>query len=296
MKKITFTFILSILLICPIFTKAQVMVNYDTSFGQSSFVNAFDIGTPPSPGDASFGYNPAFTSVIAGTNIEIIPNTEIWTANNGSNPGFNTFWFEAQDVPRKTLEVLTYTEYNTTTNPSIFNTELTFSADLSSYDLVGAYTVKLFITIFEAGFSNFRKETFTVPNTTGATYSVTFPAANVSAADEIIQYGFQLEGPMADPAASGLGSADFAQTVLSINKFDVTEISIAPNPSNNVWNIKGQETINDVKVFDVLGKQVMSVKPNSTEVELNASALPKGLYFAKMTTELGTGSIKLIKN
>ena len=40
----------------------------------------------------------------------------------------------------------------------------------------------------------------------------------------------------------------------------------------------------------------MNVKPNNTDVELDASTLPKGLYFAKLTTELGSGSIKLIKN
>ena len=82
---------------------------------------------------------------------------------------------------------------------------------------------------------------------------------------------------------------------LGTNEFEVSNFSTYPNPTNNVWNIEGTQTIESVFVFDVLGKQVMSVQPNSSNVELNASSLPNGLYFAKVSTALGTKSIKLIK-
>jgi hypothetical protein len=87
-----------------------------------------------------------------------------------------------------------------------------------------------------------------------------------------------------------------AASTLGTTNFELIDLNVYPNPSNNVWNIKAQQTIDNIQVFDVLGKQVMNVKPNDSEVELDASTLPKGLYFAKMTTDLGSNSIKLIKN
>jgi len=292
MKKITLLFFL----LTASFGFSQTAVNYDPS-APLSFVEAFEVSGGASA--AQFGYDPAFTQTVDGTNATIIPNTEIWTTNNGSNPSYNTFWFSAQGVPSKTLDVLTFNEVQwdgTGTAPSVSNTELTFSVDLSAYDLDPSYSLDITITIFEAGFSNFRRERFTIPNTTGVTYSVTFPSANVSANDRIWQWGFLLSGPMADPADTTLGSATFAQTTLSTNKFELADFNVSPNPSNNVWNIKAQQTIDNIQVFDVLGKQVMDVKPNDSDVELNASVLPKGLYFAKMTTEFGSNTIKLIKN
>lgn len=82
---------------------------------------------------------------------------------------------------------------------------------------------------------------------------------------------------------------------LGADEFAVSKFNAYPNPSNNVWNIEGTQTIESVLVYDVLGKQVMSVKPNSTNVELNAASLTNGIYFAKVSTALGTKSIKLIK-
>ncbi len=72
---------------------------------------------------------------------------------------------------------------------------------------------------------------------------------------------------------------------------------VYPNPSQNVWNVKTKDQIiKTVQVFDVLGKKVMNMKPNLSDVSIDASTLPKGLYFAKMTTDLGSNSVKLIKN
>lgn len=85
-------------------------------------------------------------------------------------------------------------------------------------------------------------------------------------------------------------------TTLDTQNFEISKFNAYPNPTKNVWNISGNQTIESVLVYDVLGKQVMEVKPNNTNVELDASTLPNGLYFARLTTEFGSNSIKLIKN
>lgn len=75
------------------------------------------------------------------------------------------------------------------------------------------------------------------------------------------------------------------------------EFKVYPNPTNSVWNIKTTNaTINSVDVFDVLGKQVISLETNSNQVAIDATQLPKGLYLAKINSDAGTNSIKLIKN
>ncbi len=86
--------------------------------------------------------------------------------------------------------------------------------------------------------------------------------------------------------------------VLNTKDFDSTiGFMVYPNPSQNVWNVKTKDQIiKTVQVFDVLGKEVMNMKPNVNDVSIDASILPKGLYFAKLTTDLGSNSVKLIKN
>lgn len=84
---------------------------------------------------------------------------------------------------------------------------------------------------------------------------------------------------------------------LGIAEFDTTIIKAFPNPTLNVWNVKtNNEVINEVSVFDVLGKQVITLSPNSHTVSIDASSLNSGLYFAKIKSDNGTKSIKLIKN
>ena len=81
--------------------------------------------------------------------------------------------------------------------------------------------------------------------------------------------------------------ADISENSNSIKAF--------PNPSQATWNIKSSSTINSVQLFDALGRNVISVTPNNVEATLDAQNLPKGLYFATVTTELGSSTIKLIR-
>ena len=86
-------------------------------------------------------------------------------------------------------------------------------------------------------------------------------------------------------------------TTLSTQEFELTDVSVYPNPSQDVWNVKTNNTvINTVQVFDVLGKQVMTLTPKSTEVKIDASTLNTGLYIAKIATPNGVSNIRLIKN
>ncbi|WP_426432357.1 T9SS type A sorting domain-containing protein [Winogradskyella sp. HB-48] len=83
---------------------------------------------------------------------------------------------------------------------------------------------------------------------------------------------------------------------LSTSDFVASEFRIFPNPTNGNWNLVGSGIINNVAVYDILGKQVLSLMPNSNEVILDSSSLRTGVYMAKIEGENGTKTVKLVKN
>ena len=83
---------------------------------------------------------------------------------------------------------------------------------------------------------------------------------------------------------------------LGVTNFDDLKFSAYPNPTNDNWVIKTQKTnISSIKVFDVQGKNVISVLPNSDEFVIDGSSLKPGLYFARIKTDSRSKLIKLIK-
>lgn len=85
--------------------------------------------------------------------------------------------------------------------------------------------------------------------------------------------------------------------ILGLEDLNTAKFNVYPNPTENIWNVKTSNSIiNSVKVFDVLGKQVIDLNPSSTEVKIDASSLKTGLYFARIESVSGIKTIKLIKN
>jgi endo-1,3(4)-beta-glucanase len=85
--------------------------------------------------------------------------------------------------------------------------------------------------------------------------------------------------------------------VLGTKNFEIAGLNVYPNPSLNTWMVKTQNiNISSIQVFDVLGKNVLTLKPNASEVTIDGSSLKSGLYFARINTLNGSSSLKLIKN
>jgi len=89
-----------------------------------------------------------------------------------------------------------------------------------------------------------------------------------------------------------------AGSALSTDSFGVLDnLKVYPNPSNSVWNIESPNTvIEQVEVYDLLGKNVLTLSPNNRNVEIDASQLVNGLYLAKLTANGSTKTIRLVKN
>ena len=91
------------------------------------------------------------------------------------------------------------------------------------------------------------------------------------------------------------GAYDFG-TALAVKNFNAGSFKVYPNPTRNSWNIvSGNDDITSVEVYDMLGKSVYNKAASSKEVNVNASALSQGVYFARVSTAKGTSSVKLVK-
>lgn len=83
---------------------------------------------------------------------------------------------------------------------------------------------------------------------------------------------------------------------LGLDNAESLKFTTYPNPTSDSWIVKTQDSnITSVKVYDILGKNVMTLTPNLREVKIDATGLNTGLYYANINTDNGTKSIKLIK-
>lgn len=99
-------------------------------------------------------------------------------------------------------------------------------------------------------------------------------------------------------AQAGFGQAvDFTLNIgtLSINEFDANALSVYPNPVKDVLNIAYKSELSDVKIYDLLGQEVISKKTSSSQLQLNTSTLETGIYMVKLLSENGQHSFRVIK-
>jgi hypothetical protein len=252
-------------------------------------VNAFNV----SDNGYAFGFSYTFSDLKAtatATSLTLEPNTAIW--------GFeasNTAWFD-QNASEQTallyIEALSFIEDN-----SLAGSDLTFSGNVSTADLSADYTPVAFIKALDpnSGYATVVNKSASISST--GDFEISATAAEL-VSGYIIQYGFSVTGPLADPADTSLGSiVVVAQSTASVEDTDLVAVSLYPNPSNSEWNFKTTKSeILSVEVYNSLGKRVRSKNNNGYNAAISTQGLATGIYFAKVTTELGTKRIKLFKN
>lgn len=93
------------------------------------------------------------------------------------------------------------------------------------------------------------------------------------------------------------GIYKYTGAALSTTNFDKKQITATPNPTNGTIQLTGA-TINEVAVFDIVGKQVFNSKFSAVnDLSLDLSSLQAGAYILKATNDTGaTQTIKIMKN
>ena len=71
------------------------------------------------------------------------------------------------------------------------------------------------------------------------------------------------------------------------------ETKVFPNPAVNSITVRSQNLINEVKVFDMAGRQMMNNVVNGKQTMLDVSSMKNGLYILQVITEDGFESHKI---
>ena len=82
-------------------------------------------------------------------------------------------------------------------------------------------------------------------------------------------------------------------STLSADKIETLTFAIYPNPTSNTLFISGNETPIAVDIYNVLGKEVLSIKNTNN---INVEALPSGVYVIRISDGVGQTNKKFIKN
>ena len=125
--------------------------------------------------------------------------------------------------------------------------------------------------------------TLTFEITTSGTYYIVFKAGN-------------WEGTFGSTGVTIDNITLYSTASLSTPNFESKSFSVYPNPTNESWAISSNsQKMKSIEIYDLLGKKVKSLKPNSTDVNIDASNLNAGVYTINIATDLGIISKKLVK-
>ncbi|WP_188458943.1 T9SS type A sorting domain-containing protein [Psychroflexus planctonicus] len=125
-------------------------------------------------------------------------------------------------------------------------------------------------------------------------------ASSVSNTEIAVFFDIEVNSDVvSDPELNTFQIDDFVfgeYTTLSSSNFEITDLKIYPNPTTHLWNVStNNERITLLEVYDITGKKVFSLQPQSVNTQIDSSNLNSGIYILKLSTENGSVSKKLIK-
>ncbi|MCX6231360.1 MAG: T9SS type A sorting domain-containing protein [Bacteroidetes bacterium] len=83
---------------------------------------------------------------------------------------------------------------------------------------------------------------------------------------------------------------------VGIEDFYFEKFSCFPNPVNNILSISNGFKINRIKLFNVLGQQVLEREINNIETKIDLTSVPKGTYIIEILTMQAIKRVKVIKD
>ncbi|RRA94561.1 T9SS type A sorting domain-containing protein [Paenimyroides viscosum] len=82
-------------------------------------------------------------------------------------------------------------------------------------------------------------------------------------------------------------AASACGTAVSTGRFNKLNVTVYPNPTNDILNIEAQETLHNYEVYNVLGQQIQKNNFNGNN-QINLHGVTAGTYFIKITTTQGS--------
>lgn len=82
---------------------------------------------------------------------------------------------------------------------------------------------------------------------------------------------------------------------LSTPSFNLSKLEIYPNPVTNILNLDYEEEISNIKIFNLLGQEMINKNVNANTQQIDLSQLAIGTYVAKISVNNAVKTFKLIK-
>jgi hypothetical protein len=84
-------------------------------------------------------------------------------------------------------------------------------------------------------------------------------------------------------------------TTLANQDFDMTQFSYYPNPVIDFLNVSYSQDMTNVKVFNIIGQQLLNKEVNATTTQIDMSSYANGAYFIQVSTENAMKTVRVIK-
>ncbi|MFL9845777.1 T9SS type A sorting domain-containing protein [Flavobacterium rhizosphaerae] len=95
------------------------------------------------------------------------------------------------------------------------------------------------------------------------------------------------------PVQTNIATTSFG--TMGVDDFIKNRVAVYPNPSDGIVNIVSDENIISVQLYDIQGRQLQTESKSGTEVSLDLSGRPKGIYLVKIITNNGASISKIMK-
>lgn len=87
----------------------------------------------------------------------------------------------------------------------------------------------------------------------------------------------------------------FFDSAAGVEDFAADSFRVYPNPVKDVLTISTKTAVDNVTVYDVLGKAVISVNPDTISPKVDMSGLSSGAYLVQVTIGNATKTVKVLK-
>lgn len=87
-----------------------------------------------------------------------------------------------------------------------------------------------------------------------------------------------------------------AGTMLNVGGFDNANFKYYPNPVNNILTVSYSEAITGLKLYNMVGQQLITKSVNANETQIDMSHLPAGSYLLEVSVGNKSKMVKLLKN
>jgi hypothetical protein len=268
---------------------AQVTVEVDANDPWEGFMNVFETDCTTFVFNTGWGVPDLQTVIDAGAGtITLQPNYNTYeNAINSGDQNEIDFWTDG-DMGNKCMDASTLVLDN-----SLLGQEVTFTGFVESYTLDPEYDVFAFVKVFNADFSGVKVETAELVE--GENFEVVFTDLD-GGFDANVQYGFTVIGTNANrDFEDDLGSVVVSAPVLSVEDNNLGQIAAFPNPATSEFNLRANEPIQNVIIYNILGQQVLQDSPNRNTTTINIAELQAGQYLARVITASGEQTLKLVK-